>query len=122
MTDVIIDTNVFILATQQLSLFPELQRVIGPCTPATTESVLTELERLCDDGNDDACTATALIQSKGLKIVSGSSSYADSDIVAHTAQHPNTPVVTDDAELIQHLKNNNITVYRPRQRNHLIPT
>jgi rRNA-processing protein FCF1 len=117
----LIDTNIFLLTAQtKLPLFQETQRVIGNVEHITTESVVNELRQLCNDGNDAACTATQLIQSKALKIVSSSSDYADADIARYAASHDDIIVITHDRDLITTLNDHDVTVYRPRQQSHLI--
>lgn len=117
----VIDTNIFLLTVNtDFPLFHELNRVNPDTTPVTTSSVQSELKRLCDNGNTDACTAHDLIRSKGLKIVSGSSTYADADIIDYAASHRDVVVITNDADLIDAVINEAEEVYRPRQQSHLI--
>ncbi len=116
----IVDTNIWLLTiTDTFSVFTEANRVIDNPELAVTEAVLNELQTLCEQGEQPACTAHNLIQSKGLKIVSSTTEYADDDIIT-AATTANRSVITNDKDLTRQLKANNVTVYKPRQRSHLI--
>lgn len=118
---IIVDTNIFILTvTTSFPLFKAIRDKVGPVTIATASSVVAELNSLSDEGNQAAEAATDLIESKALKIVSGSTSYADNDIVALAGDNDVTAVLTHDHDLISELKQRGVTVYRPRQEQYLI--
>jgi rRNA-processing protein FCF1 len=116
----IIDTNIWLLTiTDNFPVFNEANRVLDNPEIAVTEAILDELQTLCEQGERPACTAHNLIQSKGLKIVSSTTEYADDDIV-NAATAANRSVITNDKDLTKQLKEHDVTVYKPRQRSHLI--
>jgi rRNA-processing protein FCF1 len=116
----IVDTNIWLMTvTDTFSLFTEANRVLDNPDLAVTQAIISELQTLCEQGEQPACTAHDLIQSKGLKIVSSTTEYADDDIIAASRAN-RCAVITNDKDLTQQLKAHNIPVYQPRQRSHLI--
>lgn len=116
------DTNTWVLAASgPLRLFDEVERVIDDeYRVVTPESVLHELETLRDDNIHGANLALSIIEHKGLKTIQSFSKYADGDIERLTTQNPyGWVVITNDSTLVKTLRDNEVTVYTPRQRNHL---
>ena len=136
MKQVVVDTNMLLVPGQfQVDIFTELERVMDETYEIVIlDSTLKELDKLSQGKGDDAraarlgkmlvqhnqkrdFAAAANSQCKGLKIVQGSSDYADDAIVA--IAEDDTIVATNDGGLKRRLLERGVRVIYLKQDTYL---